>query len=155
MRPTVTEQLDGVCRILDEVITPALAAEHTRETLRNLVANVRMLARNWPRLLPFLNWDNTACAALLVALRASAAPDLQARIAATLATAPADPADIEAIKTHNEALRKCLSAYLLAGCSAEHRTRIGAHLAERAARYPLRLTGAQPKPRAAAAGAPC
>lgn len=153
MRPTVREQLDGVCRILEEVIAPEIASSHTRETLRNLVSNLRMLSRSWTRLLPFLHWDNAASTALLVAAREQADAPLAARIDSTVASAPADLADAEAAHAYNAALRACLSECILASCDAVLIERMTEHFADRAARYPLRLTGAQPKPSAAGGGA--
>ena len=148
MRPTVTEQLDGVCDILDEQIGPALSAPHHRETLRNLVANLRMLSRSWPRLLPFLLWDNDETAALLARAGNTADAALGARIDALLAARP-DGGDPLAVESRNEALRELLAAVINVGPDVALRADIQAHLRERSRRYPLRVTGAQPK-RAAA-----
>ena len=153
MRPTVTEQLDGVCRILEDVIAPEIAGSHPRETLRNLVSNLRMLSRSWTRLLPFLHWDNAASTALLLAAREQAGAPLATRIDTIVASAPADLADAEAVHAYNTVLRACLSECILASCAAVLTERMAEHFADRAARYPLRLTGAQPKRPAAGGGA--
>lgn len=143
MRPTVTEQLEGICRILEHSVAPALANDYTLETLRSLVANVRMLGRAWHKLLPFLHWDNGVMVELLTAAQDSVDAALCARIAAALAAPPADATDAQAAEMRNEQLRallaECLDGppALMAG--------IAAHLAERSRRYPLRLTGAVPK----------
>ena len=143
MRPTVTEQLEGMCRILEHSVAPALANDYTLETLRSLVANVRMLGRAWHKLLPFLHWDNGVMVELLNAASDSAAPAVRARIATALAELPADTTDAQAAEMRNEQLRALLTE-CLDGPPALM-ARIAAHLAERSRRYPLRLTGAVPK----------
>ena len=148
MRPGVTEQLEGMCRILETSIAPELVNGHTQETLRSLIANVRMLSRAWHQLLPFLHWDNAAMVELLREVRAEADTDLRARIDEVLAQAPADAdaadaADADAAEARNDRLRALLSDSLQ--CAPPLLSRITAHLSERAQRYPLRLTGAVPK----------
>jgi len=145
VRPNIEEQLQGVCRILEDVIAPELNSRHANETLRNLVANVRMLARNSAQLVPFLRWDNAATQELLQGARNSADAALRERIDSALAGDPAELGDLAALETYNEQLRDCLAACISVGCAAD----IRAHLRERSARYPMRVTGAQPKVRAA------
>ena len=41
MRPTVEEQLEGSCRILETVVAPAVAEPYARTILGNLIANLR------------------------------------------------------------------------------------------------------------------
>ena len=143
MRPTVTEQLEGMCRILETAVAPALANDYTLETLRSLVANVRMLGRAWHQLLPFLHWDNGVMAELLASATHSATPALRARIADALAAAPADASAGQAAEARNEQLRALLAECLLSPPALVEA--IASHLAERSRRYPLRLTGAVPK----------
>ncbi len=143
MRPTVTEQLEGMCRILENAVAPALANDYTLETLRSLVANVRMLGRAWHQLLPFLHWDNGEMAGLLTTAAHSAAPELQARITAALNAAPADASDGQAAEARNEQLRVLLTECLESPPALMEA--IASHLSERSRRYPLRLTGAVPK----------
>ena len=143
MRPNVTDQLEGMCRILETAIAPEIENGYTQETLRSLVANVRMLGRAWHRLLPFLHWDNRLTAELLAAARANVAPTLRAEIEVALADIDLDTADGLAAEARNERLRALLSDCL--DCPPPLVERIADHLAERAVRYPLRLTGAVPK----------
>ena len=143
MRPSVSEQLEGMCRILENAVAPELNNGYTQETLRSLIANVRMLGRAWHQLLPFLVWDNLATEALLRDARAHVDADLGARLDAALAAPPVEASDGLAAETRNDALRELLCA-CLAG-PPELNARIAAHLAERSRRYPLRLTGAVPK----------
>lgn len=142
MRPTVSEQLDGVCRILETVIAPEIQTEHTRETLRSLISNLRMLNRAWDRLLPFLHWDNAETIGLLLAARNEVDEALRARIDATLLAAPSNLNESTAVNAFNTLLRERLCECLDV---AHVEQRILAHLAERSTRYPLRLTGAVPK----------
>ena len=143
MRPTVTEQLEGMCRILESAVAPALANDYTLETLRSLVANVRMLGRAWHQILPFLHWDNGVMMELLTTAAHSATPELQARINSALTATPAETSDGQAAEARNEQLRTLLTA-CLDGPPALMVT-ISSHLIERSRRYPLRLTGAVPK----------
>ena len=143
MRPTVTEQLEGMCRILETAVAPALANDYTLETLRSLVANVRMLGRAWHQLLPFLHWDNGVMAELLAAASHNATPELRAQISTALAGPPADVSDGLAAEARNEQLRALLTECL--ACPPALQDTIATHLAERSRRYPLRLTGAVPK----------
>lgn len=143
MRPTVNEQLEGMCRILETVVAPDLATGHTLETLRSLIANMRMLGRAWHQLLPFLQWDNDAMLDLLKDARDSADAALRARIDEALAPRPADRADAFALEACNDALRALLCECL--NGPDELTARIATHLSARSRRYPLRLTGAVPK----------
>lgn len=143
MHPNVNEQLEGMCRILETAIAPELVNEHSQETLRGLISNVRMLGRAWHQLLPFLHWDNEAMHALLRAARKAATPTLSARIDEVLNAAPTDAADALAAEARNEMLRGVLCDCL--DGPAELAADISAHLAERSRRFPLRLTGAVPK----------
>ncbi len=143
MRPNVNEQLEGMCRILETAVAPELNNGYTLETLRSLVANVRMLGRAWHQLLPFLHWDNAAMLDLLREAQDCADAALRARLDEALDTPPADPADALSAETRNDILRA-----LLCDCldgPAALTARIAAHLSERSRRYPLRLTGAVPK----------
>lgn len=143
MRPNVNEQLEGMCRILETAVAPELNNGYTLETLRSLVANVRMLGRAWHQLLPFLHWDNAAMLDLLREARDSADAALRVRLDEALSTPPADAADALSAETRNDELRA-----LLCDCldgPAALTARIAVHLSERSRRYPLRLTGAVPK----------
>lgn len=143
MRPNVSEQLEGMCRILETAVAPELTHGYTLETLRSLIANVRMLGRAWHQLLPFLHWDNAAMTVLLDAARASVDLELRARIESALAQATADAADALAAEARNDQLRALLVDSLSDDSSMQES--IAEHLAERSRRYPLRLTGAVPK----------
>ena len=143
MRPTVHEQLEGMCRILETSVATELGNAYTQETLRGVVANLRMLDRAWPRLLPFLHWDNDAMRTLLADARGVLTGDAASALTVALDAPPADPFDFDAADALNERLRGLLGEALRG--PAPLRARIAAHLATRAERFPLRITGAQPK----------
>jgi hypothetical protein len=145
MRPTVTEQLDGMCRILEDVIAPEVRSDHAAEILRGLISNVRMLSRNWSALLPFLHWDNEATASLLRDAQQEVHEELRHRIHDALAAPIAEANDTIAAEMLNEILRGLLVDCIAANCSAPLLERMMAHMNERATRYPMRLTGATPK----------
>jgi hypothetical protein len=68
MRPSIDEQLHGTCRILEEVVAPAVADPYARTILAGLIANLRMLHQAIPAVAAFLQHDNQACAKLLAEL---------------------------------------------------------------------------------------
>lgn len=150
MRPTIGEQLDGTCRVLEAVVAPEVAGTPAADVLDGLVKNLRMLGTNWPAVLPFLHWDNATTAALLMR-SAAAVPDHLVRRIETLNTEPTpDLLDVVAAQERNDELRALLSEAVLAmdTASAAHAD-IVAHLVARAARYPLRSVPAVPQPQPA------
>jgi hypothetical protein len=71
MRPTVEEQLQGTCRILETVVAPCVADPYARTILDNLIANLRMLTVALPKVGGFMRNDNQAtqvCSLLCVRL---------------------------------------------------------------------------------------
>jgi hypothetical protein len=145
MRPTVTEQLDGMCRVLEDVVAPEVNSDHAAEILRGLISNIRMLSKNWTTLLPFLHWDNDATAVLLREARTETSEDRRQRIDGALTAPPAEASDSIAAETLNETLRTLLVDCIADNVSAPMRERIMQHMNERATRYPMRLTGTTPK----------
>lgn len=150
MRPTIGEQLDGTCRVLEAVVAPEVAGTPAADVLNGLVKNLRMLRTNWPAVLPFLHWDNETTAAVLMR-SASSLPDHLARRIETLDAEPTpDLLDVLAAQERNDELRALLSEAVLAmdAASAAHAD-IVAHLVDRAGRYPLRSVPAVPRPQPA------
>lgn len=139
MRPTVEEQLQGTCRILENVIAPCVADPYARTLLAGLIGNLRMLGAAVPAVPGFLANDNRATAALLGRLQAVAAPELAARIEAALAQAEPDAVDTDALDRRNGQLRG-LFAEALSGAdlTPDLRAAALALMSERAARAPMR-----------------
>lgn len=147
MKPSVEEQLQGTCRILETVVAPCVADPLARTILDGLVANLRMLAGALPAVPGFLRYDNQATVRLLAALRESLASDLAARVSQLLEEAEPDPTDAAALDERNRRLRELLA---LAVCSeglapGQHRA-IVQHMTERASRVPMRYVATAPSP---------
>jgi hypothetical protein len=140
VRPTVDEQLSGTCRLLDEVVAPAVADPYAAEILRGLVSNLRMLTGALPQIPQFLAWDNTGTVGLLDQMKERVALPLAQEIARELAPAGPDPLDLNALNDRNERLRALLSRALLSEeLTPEDHRAARAHLAQRAARSPIRF----------------
>jgi hypothetical protein len=149
VRPTVEEQLEGSCRILEETIAPGLTSDDAAETLRAVVKNLRMLGKSWAQLLPFLHWDNAATAELLERARPQVPAALAQRLT-NLDRDQQDPFDFAAAQHRNQVLRGLLSemvAVLDAGSGPDATTHraIVEHLSARAARYPMRMVPDVPR----------
>jgi hypothetical protein len=65
MRPTFTEQLDGVRRILVEVVAPEVTAAYPADVLAGAIATLETLAGAYDEVPRFLRWDADATAAVL------------------------------------------------------------------------------------------
>ena len=139
MRPTVEEQLQGTCRILENVIAPCVADAYARTMLAGLIANLRMLSGAIPAVPAFLAGDNRATAELLGRLQAVVAPELAAPI--TLAQEAPEPeaTDLHLLEQRNGELRELLSQALCGtDLTPALRAAALAHMGERAARAPMR-----------------
>ncbi len=139
MRPSVEEQLQGTCRVLEKVVAPCVTDPYARTILDGLVANLRMLTGALPAVPAFLANDNRATATLLGQLQVVAAPVLAARIGAALAQAEADATDMHALERRNCELRALFSSAL---CGTElppaMRAAALSHMSARAAAAPMR-----------------
>lgn len=139
MRPTIEEQLQGTCRILENVIAPCVAEPYARTLLQGLIGNLRMLSSAIPAVPGFLAGDNHATSALLARLIPVVAPELAARIGPALAQPEPDATDIGALEQRNSHLRELLSQVLCGTTLApDLRAAALAHMSERAARAPMR-----------------
>lgn len=147
MRPTVEEQLQGTCRILETVVAPCVADPFALTILNGLVANLRMLSGALPAVAGFLRQDNHATARLLGALRDSVPAELAARLTRALAEPEPDAADTAALDALNCRLRELLSDVVRAdGLSPDQHRAIVQHMAERASRVPMRYVATAPVP---------
>ena len=108
MRPTVTEQLDGVRQTLDDVVRPHVTDEYARGQLEQVVAVLAHLADRWHRIGPLLAEDNTALGVLVAGLAGefdANEPALAERLRAAAAASP-DPLDLDALTAQNDVLRR-------------------------------------------------
>lgn len=139
MRPNVGEQLQGTCRILEQVVAPCVNDPFARTILDNLVANLRMLTGALPAVAAFLRADNEASSQLLVMLQPALSRELALRITDTLSKPAPDPTDSQALEVMNTELRAVLAEAICSpGLNALHHQAIRRHLGERAARVPMR-----------------
>ena len=173
MRPDVSELIASACRVLEDVIAPALTEPYPQEALLDVVRTLRAVQDGWPQVLPFLLWDNRETEALLRRVRERAAPALAERIDALLAAGSADltavgsaaatpttrsypvefsdPADPIAAQARNQALRGLLAQIVAATDEQTRAARadtfddILRHLEERARRAPLKLIPGTPR----------
>jgi hypothetical protein len=153
VRPTVSEQLAGVRRILAEVIAPEVTGAYPVDMLRGVLANLEMLERSWMQIGPFLVWDNAGTERVLEHAAAVVDDETAARVRAALVAAPteADAAgqDVDALEAHNTVLRGLLAEIVpqLAGGgepTAAAYAELRAHLRERIGRFPLTMNAPMP-----------
>jgi hypothetical protein len=139
MRPTVEEQLQGTCRILETVVAPCVADPYARTILDNLIANLRMLTVALPKVGGFMRNDNQATQSLLVALRSALPTLLVDRIDQVVAAIEPDVDDEPAIDERNRLLRELLAeAVCSQNLTPEMRQTIEAYMVNRASRVPMR-----------------
>lgn len=147
MKPTVEEQLQGTCRILETVVAPCVGDPFARTILDGLVANLRMLTGALPAVAGFLRHDNQATAQLLATLRGSVPGDLAARLAQALDDPEPDVADVAALDERNRRLRELLAqAVCSEGLAPDEHRAIVRHMTERASRVPMRYVATAPSP---------
>ena len=147
MKPSVEEQLQGTCRVLENVVAPCVADPFARTILDGLIANLRMLTGALPAVAGFLRDDNVATVRLLATLRASVAPPLGAQIDDAVRQAEPDVADAAALDARNGALRELLAqAVRTEGLVLHLHQAIVKHFSERASRVPMRYVPTAPAP---------
>ena len=147
MKPTVDEQLQGTCRILETVVAPCVADPLARTLLDGLVANLRMLTGALPAVAGFLRRDNEATRQLLETLRGSMQSDLAARLTQALSESEPDAADATALDERNHRLRELLAqAVSSEGLTPDQHRAIVQHMTERASRVPMRYVATAPSP---------
>jgi hypothetical protein len=149
VRPTVSEQLAGVRRILADVIAPEVTGAYPVDMLRGVLANLEMLERSWTNVGPFLAWDNTGSDAVLRAVAPLVDAGLAQRIADALAAAPTDAADVAALDAHNTALRGLLADAIPELAAGGERTAavytdLRVHLRARIDRFPFTMNAPMP-----------
>jgi hypothetical protein len=139
MRPTVEEQLQGTCRILETVVAPCVADPYARTILDNLIANLRMLTIALPKVGGFMRQDNQATQSLLGTLRSALPPALVARVDEAIASDEPAVDDEPAIDERNRLLRALLAEAVCShGLTAEMRLSIETYMVSRASRVPMR-----------------
>ena len=139
MKPTVEEQLNGTCRILETVVAPCVGDAFARTILDNLISNLRMVTVALPKVAGFLRDDNAATLGLLLTLREALPPELVVRIDQAAAASEPDVADGPALEERNRLLREMLAAAVcISGLTSDMRRVVTAHMTDRASRVPMR-----------------
>lgn len=126
MRPSLSEQLDGMRRVLADVVAPEIDGAYPADILTGALGTLEALAAGWADVPAFLQWDGEETARLLGLAGATAAPQ------------PTDVLDLRALEAWHQQLRADLERAvpdLLAGPHAEELT---AHMRARADRFPIR-----------------
>lgn len=149
MRPTITETLRGIRRILAEVVAPEIHAPYPAETLQSILADLELVERSWDRVLAFLHWDNAAMTALLATIEAHVDPECAARLRAMHVAATIDMLDFEAANARNEELRALVAAAVPQLAAGGERTAVAyagvrAYLRQHMERYPMILGSMRP-----------
>ena len=147
MKPTVEEQLQGTCRILQTVVAPCVSDPFARTILDGLVANLRMLTEALPAVTGFLRDDNQATVRLLATLHDSVPGDLAARLTQALGESEPDAADSAALDERNRRLRELLAQSVCGErLSPDQHRAIVQYMTERASRVPMRYVATAPSP---------
>lgn len=141
MRPTVSEQLEGIRQVLADVVAPEITDPYPAAVLAGALATLDILAVGWAEVPAFLLWDADATAAVLalVGVRAAAMPrDVL------------DALDLSALQAHHRDVRGVLEQSMPAVLADDTaRSAVVQLFRDRAARFPIRArppggTGAHP-----------
>jgi hypothetical protein len=150
MRPTVTEQLDGLRRILAETIAPEVTSPYPAEILGSVIGALDALQTNWHKIPAFLVWDTRTTAAVLDAARPLLDAGLVAEIAA--AKAASDLADLAALESSQMRMRELLVKAMPAIIADRDKTDAYAQMIalfrERAERFPFSMAARPPAKKA-------
>jgi hypothetical protein len=150
MRPTITEQLDGLRRILAETIAPEITSPYPAEILGGVIGALDALQSNWHKIPNFLLWDIATTAGVLDAARLLLDAGLVAEIAA--AKADNDPMDLAALETRQIRLRgllvKAMPAIIADPDATDAYPRMIALFRERTDRFPFSMAARPPAKKA-------
>jgi len=109
VRPKVTEQLEGLRRILADVVAPEVVHPYPADILGGVMAALESLERGWYEVPRFLRWDAEATAELLLAARGALDEATGHEITLAYASGPDDPLDLAGLEAHDERLRALLA----------------------------------------------
>jgi len=150
MHPTVTEQLDGLRRILAETIAPEITSPYPAEILGGVIGALDALQSNWHRIPAFLIWDIETTAGVLDAATPKLDVDLVAEIAA--AKTGIDLTDLAALESQQvrmrELLVKAMPAIIADPDKTEAYPRMIALFRERTDHFPFSMAARPPAKRA-------
>jgi hypothetical protein len=109
MHPTVSEQLRGMARALNEVVAPEVAAPYPADVLAGVIGALQILADATTAVPGYLRWDADRTAELLAAIgvETQAAPSLDEACAAGDSAA-----GFAALEAHHAHVRALLEAHI-------------------------------------------
>jgi hypothetical protein len=142
MRPTVTEQLAGISRILSEIVAPEVTSAYPADILRGAIAALNALGASWVKIPAFLAWDIAATADVLRAALPLLAAPLADEVRVALSS-PADSADWAVLEGRQERLRGLLVGaipVIQAEPEGEAYRLMTALFRERSERFPFQLS---------------
>jgi hypothetical protein len=108
VRPDISEQLDGIRRVLTQVIAPQVTDPYATSVLNGLVGALGSLAAGWALVPPFLRWDADGTAAVLMAARPYLDDGLAADLDDVLDQVPGADCDVLVLELHHRRLRALL-----------------------------------------------
>ncbi len=140
VRPDVSEQLDGIRRILEQVIAPHVADPYAASILRGLLDALGGLATGWSQVPLFLRWDTDGTAAVLNVARPYLDEGMIGELNDVLDHAPDDDTDVLGLETHHRSLRGLLERAVPAMVEQpDIRSVLIDHFRARIARFPLSM----------------
>lgn len=126
MRPTATEQLNGLADILASIVVPEVDGVYPLDILNGSIANIQMLADALDAVGPFLLWDIEQSRAVL------------AMIGADVADAEVPAFDLPALRARHAEVRGALEAAVDAiRADAAADAAMAAYIRERSGRFPF------------------
>jgi hypothetical protein len=139
VRPSVSEQLEGIRHILAKTIAPEVTDPYSAGILEGLIASLDSLANGWKHVPEFLRWDAHETARIL----GVATPHLDEASAGGLRAAmaeapPNDDLDVGALEVHHRHIREVLEQAVPAIVARpELRSLLVTHLKTRSQRFPV------------------
>jgi hypothetical protein len=138
VRPTVSEQLNGIRRVLGQAVAPHISDPYALNILDGLLAALGSLAAGWAQVPQFLRWDADGTVAVLTAARAILDEGMTVELSVLVDDAPDNDGDVLALETHHRRLRKLLEQAVPAIVEDPgSRALLVAHLRARIKRFPL------------------
>jgi hypothetical protein len=126
MRPTVSDQLAGLARALDDVVAPEVDDAYAVDVLEGVVGTLEMLAERWADVAPYLRWDVEATGRVLALVGVASPPE------------PDDPLDVAALEArHHEVQTLLVGAMPAVVEQPDARALVVQLFRDRAERYPL------------------
>jgi len=148
MHPTVTEQLDGLRRILAEAVAPEVTAPYPTEILGSVIGALNTLQSNWHAIPAFLRWDIETTSAVLDAAKPLLDAALVAEISAEQAVT--DLTELAALD-HRQVRMRGLLVKAMPAIRAERGTAYDKMMTlfrERADRFPFAMAFRPPAKKA-------